>query len=41
MKKELLRLVDVSFNFNQEVILSNISFSVFKGDRITIVGSIV
>ena len=39
MKKELLRLVDVSFNFNQEVILSNISFSVFKGDRITIVGS--
>ena len=39
MKKELLRVMGLGFKYNQETILSDLFFSVFEGEILTIVGS--
>ena len=39
MKKELLRVLGLGFKYNQEIILSDLSFSVVEGETLSIVGS--
>lgn len=39
MRKEILRIKNLNFSFNQDEILSNVSFSVYSGEMLSIIGT--